>query len=156
VFIAGILQESHAPKTHVARFADDDVIEKGNVEELASVTKLPGYGDVLWTRRWIAAGVVMGDDDADGSVLNRFTEDFSSSNKGRVCGANVDVGAADELVLGIEEQGHEELALLVSNVGEKLGNGVGIGELADFALPCFYHSATKLYEGLDAQDLKWL
>jgi hypothetical protein len=74
VFIAGILQETHAAKTYVARFADDHVVQQRNIEELPSVAKLPRNGDVFRTWGWVAARMVVGDDDAHGTVLHRFTE----------------------------------------------------------------------------------
>src|SRR5437588_5931430 len=94
--------------------ADDEMIDKLDIEQFACLDELPGHGNVLGRRSGIAAGVVVADDDAGAVAYNSRAEYLGGTQHGAIDGTLVAADIVYDLVLGIE---HQDTHLFVVEVG---------------------------------------
>ena len=88
---------------------DDEVVEEGDGEDLGGGEEVAGEGNVVGAGFGVAGGVVVGDDEADGSLANGFAEDVAGVGDSFGGGAHADDLGADEAVFDIEEEDGEAL-----------------------------------------------
>ena len=93
------VEESALAEAHVARVTDDEVIEDVDAEEFASSRKASRDLVVLRTRRRVAAGVIVREDDRRRVRENRRFEHFARVNDRAVERATTDLVIADHLML---------------------------------------------------------
>ena len=61
----------------MVRTADDDMVVDSDAKPFACVRNVPGDGDVLFAGRWIAAGVIVDENDRCRTEVDRPADDFA-------------------------------------------------------------------------------
>ncbi len=84
--------------------ADDEVIDKFNIEHFARFNELPGHSDVFGRRGGIAAGVIVANDDTGAVAYNRRAKYLGGAQDGAIDGALVAADIVYHLILRIEHQ----------------------------------------------------
>src|SRR5579871_2009806 len=95
----------------VAFLAEDDMIQKVNAQDLASLMQPLRYSLVFRAGFWIAAGVVVSYQDRGGVAEDRRLVDLSRMHEAAVEDAHRDGGDPDNPVLAVEQDHHEMLPI---------------------------------------------
>ncbi len=115
--MAALLNQTFVFHAGVAATAYDDVVVDGDVEGLGGADDLVGHVDVGLGWFWIAAGVVVHEDEGGCAELEAAFHDFSGVGGGVVDRAGALDFIADQLVLFVEEEDAEMLARFMRHGG---------------------------------------
>ena len=99
--------------------ADDEVVEQGDVEQPAGGERLRGQVQVVGRRRRVAARVVVDEDDARRVEPDRVAEQLADPDQRRADVALVDRRDAQDVVLRVEEDDAQLLALEAAHLEDE-------------------------------------
>lgn len=106
------------PITVVVGFGHDDVVAQRNAEQLSGRGKLLGERGIFLAWRWIARGVIVGDDDTSRAVYDSIREDFPWMSQYRVECPDRNSALRNQPLATVERETHKVLLLLGPNVGK--------------------------------------
>ena len=101
---------------NIAAIADDDVIQQWNAHEFSRFGDPGGEGNIIVARRWVAAGVVVAQNDAGAAMGERLAKDFPGVRGASRQRADREDANTDDLVSDIEEDRGETFLPPVSEV----------------------------------------
>lgn len=114
VKVEGDSQKSRVPEAEVAVLAQDHVVVKRDVQNLARLGERARHLAVLPARRGVAGGVVVGDDDRGRVQQDRRLVDLTRVDDRGVDRPDRHDVVAQKDVPGIQAQDHELLAVAVA------------------------------------------
>ena len=104
----------------MAAGADDDMIVQLDAQPLADLGDVAGDGDVLFARAWIAARVVVHQDQAGGAEIERPADHFARVDR-RFAGRSLaEMLVADQHVLRVQEQDPNAFDRQMGKVGAQI------------------------------------
>lgn len=104
--------------------ANDEVVEDLNIEKGSRFDDFAGDGGVFGGRGRVAAGMIVGEDDAGGVLANSVAKEFADADDGGVDGPLIHARARQDLILGVEQERAHFFLLEQRHVGKE-ARGVG-------------------------------
>ena len=115
-----------------ARVADDEMVAKGDAEQISGLGQPASNGEIFATRRRVAGRMIVEEDEAGGAEAQGRLEDAAGLDDSALEGAAVGGALADEAMSDVEVEGAHDF-LIEASVAQRQVVGDGGGSVEQIA-----------------------